>query len=110
MNRLAMSPTAAALLRALIGRAGVTRDRILLIAVDSTDWRSLTFTGERHALQLRVPGPDSCGIVDLMCNGIEEAELSIPGAIVADIKIAGVDQAADGSTNISIEALTVTAD
>ena len=110
MNGLLISPTAAGLLRALIGRAGVTRDRILLIAVESTDWRSLTFTGERHALQLRVPGPESAEIVGLMCSGIEEAELSIPGAIVADIKIAGVDQAADESTNISIEALTVAAD
>lgn len=59
MNRIAMSAAASALLRALIARAGVTSDRILLTEVHSTDWQSLTFMGERHRLQLRVTGPCS---------------------------------------------------
>jgi hypothetical protein len=44
MMRLAISPAAAALLRALIARACADRDRILLTEVHSTDWQSLTFT------------------------------------------------------------------
>jgi len=46
-----------------------------------------------------------------MCHGLEDAEFSIPGVIVADIGPA--DRPApspDGSTTITIEALTVTAD
>ena len=59
MDRIAMSPAASALLRCLTGRARVPRDRILLSDIYSVDWRSLTFSGERHELQLRIPGPDS---------------------------------------------------
>ena len=110
MNRLPMSPTAAALLRGLIVRAGVPRDRILLTAVKSTDWRSLTFAGERHELQLRVSGPGSRELADRMCGGLEEAELNIAGAIVADIEVSHLHVEEDGSTSITIEALTVAAD
>jgi hypothetical protein len=108
MNRMAMSAAASGLLRALIARAGVSRDRILLTEVRSTDWQSLTFTGERHELELRVPGPDSAEVVERLCRGIEDAEFSIPGQIVADIGIMGsAVGASDGSTSVTIEALTV---
>lgn len=111
MNRIAMSPAASALLRCLTGRARVPRDRILLSDVYSVDWRSLTFTGERHELELRIPGPDSRLVVDRMCDGLEDAEFSIPGVIVADIALMGPPALApDGSTSITIEVLTVAAD
>ena len=107
MNRIAMSPAASALLRCLSGRARVSRDRILL----SDDWRSLTFTGERHELELRIPGPDSRLVFDRMCDGLEDAEFSIPGVIVADISLTGPPAfAPDGSMTVIIEALTVAAD
>ena len=106
-----MSAAGAALLRVLVGRTGVPRDRILLSDAHSVDWRSLTFAGERHLLELRIPGPDSATIVDRMCAGLEEAEFSIPGTIVADIAVAGTPSLAlDGSTSITIEALTVSED
>jgi hypothetical protein len=50
MMKLALSPAAAGLLRSLLGRAGVDRDRILLSEFRSTDWQSLTFMGERHEM------------------------------------------------------------
>lgn len=108
MNRIPMSPAAAALLRALVARAGVARDRILLTEVASDDWQSLTFIGERHRFELRVHGPDSRAIVARMCDGLPEAEFNISGQIVADIAVAGVPvRAAEGSTTVTIEALTV---
>ena len=111
MNRIPMSPAASALLRCLTGRARVVRDRILLSDVYSVDWRSLTFTGERHELELRIPGPDALLVVERMCGGLEDAEFSIPGIIVADIALAGTPSVApDGSATITIEALTVAAD
>lgn len=111
MNRIAMSPAAAGLLRCLIGRARVPRDRILLSEVSSVDWRSLTFTGERHQFELRVTGPDSSLIVERMCAGLEDAEFAIPGVIVADIGLPDApERGRDGSTTIRIEALTVAAD
>ena len=111
MNRIALSPAASALLRCLMGRANVPRDRILLTDAVSVDWRSLTFTGERHEFGLRVSGPDSPAAVGRMCDRLEDAEFSIPGVIVADIVVAGEPiLAQDGSTSINIEALTVQTD
>ena len=111
MNRIPLSSAAAALLRALIGRAGVGRERILLTEAQSIDWRSLTFAGERHQIDLRVPGPDSRTIVERMCAGLEEAEFSIPGVIIADIALAGTpSRSLDGSISLTIEALTVSED
>jgi hypothetical protein len=108
MLKIAMSAAASNLLRALIARARVPRDRILLTNVQSVDWQSLTFVGERHHFQLRVPGPDSAEIVDRMRNGLEDVEFGIPGLIVADIIVFGEPvHASDGSTSITIEALTI---
>jgi len=108
MNRIAMSSAASGLLRALIARAGVPRDRILLTDVRSTDWQSLTLVGERHELELHVTGPDSAAAVERMSVGIEDAEFSIGGQIVADIALAGAPVTnEDGSTSVSIEALTI---
>jgi hypothetical protein len=111
MTRIPMSPAAAALLRLLTARAGVARDRILLTDAHSIDWRSLTFTGERHQLSLRIPGPESRDVVRRMCAGLEDAEFSIPGLVVADIGVVGLPvHASAGSTELTIEALTISDD
>jgi hypothetical protein len=111
MIKMAMSPAASGLLRALIGRAHVSRDRILLTEAHTIDWRSLTFTGERHQIALRVPGPRSREVVERMCRGLEDAEFSIPGQIVADIAVLGPPKRGlDGSISLTIEALTIASD
>lgn len=111
MNRIAMSAAASGLLRALTGRARVTRDRILLTSISSVGWQSLTFTGERHQIELRVPGPNSSEIVERMCARLDEADFSIPGVIVADIALTGdATRAFDGSISLKIEALTIADD
>ena len=111
MIRIAMSPAAAGLLRALRVRAGVERDRILLTEFRSTDWQSLTFVGERHEFQLRVPAPDAFEVLTRIVAGLEEAEFSIAGHLVADIAAVGdPSRHADGSMTLSIEALTVAED
>jgi hypothetical protein len=111
MTRLPVSPAAAALFRTLVARAGVARDRILLSDVESVDWQSLTFSGERHCFDLRVPAPDSRAIAERLCDGLEDAEFSMVGIIVADISISARPQfALDGSTRLSVEALTISAD
>lgn len=108
MMKLAMSAAAAGLLRALLARAGVDRNRILLSDIRSTDWNSLTFAGERHVIALRIPGPGAVPIADLLADGLEEANFSVPGQIVADIAIVGPRTIeADGAITVEIEALTV---
>jgi len=111
MMKIAMSRAAGALLRALIARAGVDRDRILLTDTHSTDWQSLTLDGERHHMSLRVRGLDSPAVVERMCAGLEEAEFSIPGLFVADIgRVGSARRTPDGATEIIIEALTISGD
>jgi hypothetical protein len=111
MTRMALSQSASALLRALIARSGAPRDRILLIEAQSVDWRSLTLSGERHSIDLRVSSPHSDAIAQRMCANLEDAEFAIPGLIVADIAVSGAPRrSADGSTHVTIEALTIAED
>ena len=108
MMRLAMSPAAAGLLRSLLRRGGVDRDRILLTEFRSTDWQSLTFIGEQHKIRLRIPAPDASEIVSSLVNGIEDCEFSIPGHVLADIAVSGEpERQVDGSIALTLEALTV---
>lgn len=108
MMKLAMSAAAAGLLRALLARAGVDRNRILLSEFRSTDWNSLTLAGERHAIALRIPGPGAATVASLLIDGLEEADFSIAGQIVADIAIVGLPAIqSDGTITVEIEALTV---
>ena len=108
MMKLALSPAAASLLRALLARAGIDRDRILLTEFRSTDWQSLTFIGERHEIVVRIPGPDAGLIAGRLADGLSDAEFAIPGQILADI---GLERPRspnpDGSVTLHIEALTI---
>ena len=108
MMKLALSPAAAGLLRALLARAGIDRDRILLTEFRSTDWQSLTFVGERHEMELRIPGPGADRLAERIISGLADAEFAISGQIVADI---GLDRPPchnrDESVSLYIEALTI---
>lgn len=108
MMKLALSPAAAGLLRALLARAGIDRDRILLTEFRSIDWQSLTFIGERHEMELRIPAPDADLLIERITAGLSDAEFAIPGQIVADIGLERPPRAnADGSISLFIEALTI---
>jgi hypothetical protein len=108
MMKLAMSPAAAGLLRALLARTGIEKNRILLTEFRSSDWHSLTFAGERHRIDLRIPGPGAGLVAALLTRDLEEAEFAIPGHIVADIGVDGaMIEHPDGAVSLSIEALTV---
>ena len=108
MMKFALSPAAAGLLRALVARAGINRDRILLTDFRSLDWQSLTFVGERHEIELRVPGPDAGKLVEQLTAGLSETEFAIPGQIVADIGLElPLSHHRDGSISLRIEALTI---
>lgn len=108
MNRLPMSSAGAALLRALLTRALVNRDRILLTNYRATDWQSLTFVGERHELSFRVAGPDAQFIYERMTDKLDDTEFAIPRQIVADVIVYGQpSREPDGSISFTIEALTI---
>ena len=80
----------------------------MLSDIQSVDWQSLTLAGERHLIRLRILGPNAELIVGGFINGIEDAEFSIPGHILADIAVDGMPvRELDASVSLAIEALTV---
>ena len=108
MKRIAMSRAASGLLRGLLKRAGVDGNRILLTELRSIDWQSLTFVGERHQIRLRISGPDAEAVVARLTAGLEDAEFTVPGHIVADIVLSGRPRGdGNGSISVELEALTV---
>lgn len=108
MMKPLLSVAASGLLRELLARSGVDRDRILICEWTSVDWQSLTFIGERHEALFRITGPDAPRLVAMIADGLEEAEFTIPGQIVADIALAQPPlPQPDGSILVTIEALTV---
>lgn len=80
--------------RALIRVLTARYPGLLVLASRSEPWASVTFTGTRHELTCE-GGPD--------LTGIEEAELALPGHIVADVQVTR------SGRRISIEALTIEA-
>jgi hypothetical protein len=108
MMKPQLSVAASGLLRAILARTAVDRDRILICEWSSVDWQSLTFVGERHEAIFRIAGPGASRLVEMIAVGLEEAEFAIPGQIVADIALAEPPLLQpDGSILIKIEALTV---
>jgi hypothetical protein len=102
-----LSPAAALLLRSLLARAGLDADRILLSKFRSVDWQSLTFTGERHEIGLRLRGPHAADALARLRDGLGDAEWALPGHVVADILIVGTRAAGDGAIDVDLEALTL---
>ena len=108
MLKIPISPAASAVLRELIAKTGVPRNRILLMNVRSIDWQSLTFVGERHELHLRIRPPRSEEIAKRIRENLKEAEFDIPGHFLADIATReGPSAASDGATMLIVEALTI---
>jgi len=108
MMKPQLSVAASGLLRAILARTGVDRDRILICDWTSVDWQSLIFIGERHEATFRIIGPGAARLVAMIADGLEDAEFAIPGQVVADIALAEAPlPQSDGSILIKIEALTV---
>ena len=73
----------------------------------SRPWASITFSGERHRLTLRLPGPGAQAAVDAFLDGLEEREFALRGHLLADIEAIGIAREADGQIRLVLEALTV---
>lgn len=95
-----------ALLRACAGKLGRPP---IVEEVRSRSWASVTFSGARHELSLRVPGEGAGALADAFLADLDEAQFRLPGHILADIALVGRADGADGVT-IRLEALTVEED
>jgi hypothetical protein len=107
VNRAPLSAAAALLLRSLLLRSGLGQDRIFLSKFRSVDWQSLTFTGERHEIGLRLLGPGAEDALDRLRDGLGDAEWELNGHVVADILIVATHASGDGSIDLDLEALTL---
>ena len=107
MTRAPLSAAAAQLLRSLVARAGLDRIGLFIGRFRSVDWQSLTFTGERHEISLRLPGPKPAAALARLRDGLAEAEWALQGHVVADILIVATQALSDGSIGVDLEALTL---
>jgi len=79
------------------------------IETRSRPWASVTFTGERHVLTMRLAGTDADRATDMLLDGIEEREFDLKGHIVIEIAAASRTREA-GAVVVMLEAVTVEAD
>lgn len=93
------------LLRALRKRAGAGV-KLTIEDIRSRPWASATFSGARHKLTFRMTGRSDDAPIHFSA-GIEAAEFSLRGHIVADIAITGQERLSDNSFRLQVEALTV---
>ncbi len=90
-----------------MARTGLDQNRIFVSKICSIDWQSLTFTGERHEISLRLPAPEAADALARLRDGSAEAEWALKGHVVADILIVDTQPSEDGSILVDLEALTL---
>jgi hypothetical protein len=78
-------------------------------ALKSRSWASITFSGERHRLVLRIEGAGARAAADRFLDSLAEREFDLEGHILADIAPVADERDANG-VRLSLEALTVEAD
>jgi hypothetical protein len=79
------------------------------IEARSTPWASVTFTGARHALVLRLSGAGAGAAADAFLDGLGSREFALPGHLVADVAVADCADR-DDSTILRLEILTIETD
>jgi hypothetical protein len=87
------------LVAALQARGGAGTE---IHARPSRNWASITFTGARHLLEIRLP----TRALAMFEDGLGEAEFALRGHLLADIAISGRRTEGD-ATLLEIEALTI---
>lgn len=70
-------------------------------------WCSATFIGAQHWFTLLMTGADAAARADRLAAAVPEANLAIPGHIVADVTVDALRPQADGTVLIDLAALTV---
>jgi hypothetical protein len=99
-----MSAAAEALARGLGACLAAFPGWPILERADSRAWASAGASGERHRLDLRLPGKAA----DALLDGLETREFELGGYIVADV--AAIADERDGDeARLVIEALTIDA-
>lgn len=72
----------------------------------SRDWCSMTFSGQRLAIECVLAGSYYDKYYRYLCDILPEHEFSLSGCLVADIAVVAQENSADG-TKVMIEALVI---
>lgn len=73
------------------------------------DWASVTFSGARHRLVLRLEGEGAAAEADRFLDGLAEREFALEGHILADIALVA-DERDGQAVRLTLEALTIETD
>ena len=77
---------------ALLDLAG---GRATILSHEEKNWASGTFAGARHRLELLFEGAEAVEAGELLIAFLPEHEFAIPGQLVADAAVTGVDHRLD---------------
>lgn len=101
-------PVGAALAHALGADFVDFNGAVTAVALASTAWASVTFTGARHRLRLTLEGEGAVGAAADFLATIHDLELAVPGHIVADLALLA-EERRDGGRHacLELEALTI---
>lgn len=77
--------------------------------IAGTPWASVTFSGARHRLVLRLSGPLAGAAADAVLPDLGEREFTLPGHILIDIAC-DAQARVGGDVLLTLEALTIEAD
>jgi hypothetical protein len=101
----AVNDATTALLRAIRG-AFESFAGFVLEDIRSRSWASVTFSGARHTLAFRLEGEGAEAAAERFVEGLEAADFTLRGHILADIALIG-EEREPGRARIQLEALTV---
>lgn len=77
----------AAILRSVAGIAAPLGARVVIEELRARDWASLTLTGMRHELDIRLDGPGSAAALAAVANRLPGEPIAISGQILAEILV-----------------------
>ncbi|HEV2867083.1 MAG TPA: hypothetical protein VGX37_11270 [Allosphingosinicella sp.] len=84
--------------------------RLDIEQIVSRRWVSVTFSGHRHSVRLRLEGEGAAAAADALVEGLSEREFDLTGHVVADIALLSDERREDlGEVRLELEALTVEA-
>lgn len=70
-------------------------------------WCSATFVGAQHRLTLRIEGEDAAACADRLTALLPEADLTLPGHIVADVAVDAIRDDGMGAVLVDLAVLTI---
>jgi hypothetical protein len=101
-----VTDSATALIRAVRARFALQGVDFAIEELRSRSWASVTFAGARHELAFRVEGERAEDAAGCFLGGLDAAEFSLRGHMLADIALVSEERRPD-RVRIALEALTV---